>query len=351
MKELYRDKIRGSLMAGAAGDALGYAVEFISRSAILKRYGADGITTFALEESGKAIISDDTQMTLFTANGLLNAATTATPYIDAITDAYVDWYYTQSAWGNKRGTHCWLSDIDELYALRAPGNTCLSALKAIVANQTPSNNSYGCGGIMRVAPIALYGAAEHRMTIEEVVRLAGDAAEVTHKHPLGFLSAALFAAFIYRVMPLTPVEVTANSTALVEECLEVVDRVYQGKHQVDIDSLKHLTHRAIDLTTSDKSDAECIRHLGEGWVGDEAWAIALYCTLRHLDSVERAIIAAVNHDGDSDSTGSICGNVMGAIYGYKHIKERNIFCPTGHELEQTLELAEVILKVANELAE
>ena len=41
MKELYIDKIRGSLMAGAAGDALGYAVEFISRSAILKRYGAD----------------------------------------------------------------------------------------------------------------------------------------------------------------------------------------------------------------------------------------------------------------------------------------------------------------------
>jgi hypothetical protein len=42
---------------------------------------------------------------------------------------------------------------------------------------------------------------------------------------------------------------------------------------------------------------------------------------------------------------------MGAIYGYKHIKERNIFCPTGHELEQTLELTEVILKVANELTE
>jgi ADP-ribosylglycohydrolase len=204
---------------------------------------------------------------------------------------------------------------------------------------------------MRVAPIALYGAVEGRMTIEQVTQIAGDAAEVTHKHPLGFLSAALFAAFIYKVTPLTPAEVTANSTTLVEECLEVVARVYQGKHRVELDSLKHLTHRAIDLAASDKSDAESILHLGEGWVGDEAWAIALYCVLRHSDSVERAIIAAVNHDGDSDSTGSICGNIMGAIYGYKHIKERNIFCPTGHELEQTLELTEVILKVANELTE
>ena len=72
--------------------------------------------------------------------------------------------------------------------------------------------------------------------------------------------------------------------------------------------------------------------------------------MRHIDSVERAIIAAVNHDGDSDSTGSICGNVMGAIYGYNHIAERRIFCPTGRTLEQTLELSDVILAIADDLS-
>lgn len=66
-----RDSIRGCLMAGAAGDALGYPVEFMSRHAILARFGSRGITRFELDRKGKALVSDDTQMTLFTANGML----------------------------------------------------------------------------------------------------------------------------------------------------------------------------------------------------------------------------------------------------------------------------------------
>ena len=62
------------------------------------------------------------------------------------------------------------------------------------------------------------------------------------------------------------------------------------------------------LAYSDISDADAIRELGEGWVAEETWAIALYSAIRHIDSVEDAIIASVNHDGDSDSTGSVCGN-------------------------------------------
>jgi ADP-ribosylglycohydrolase len=76
----------------------------------------------------------------------------------------------------------------------------------------------------------------------------------------------------------------------------------------------------------------------------------LYCALRHIDSIEDAIIAAVNHNGDSDSTGSVCGNIMGAIYGYEHIKGLNMFCPEGKNIEDTLELAEIILTIADELS-
>ncbi len=50
-------------MAGAAGDALGYEVEFMSRRSILSHFGGQGITKFALDCNGKALISDDTQMT------------------------------------------------------------------------------------------------------------------------------------------------------------------------------------------------------------------------------------------------------------------------------------------------
>ncbi|MDE6233131.1 MAG: ADP-ribosylglycohydrolase family protein [Lachnospiraceae bacterium] len=72
MKDL--DKYRGCLIDGAVGDALGYAIEFLDETSIFKRYGKNGITEYDLVE-GVAEISDDTQMTLFTANGLLLGTT------------------------------------------------------------------------------------------------------------------------------------------------------------------------------------------------------------------------------------------------------------------------------------
>lgn len=75
-QETRKDRIRGCMLGGAVGDALGYAVEFLGENSIFTRYGDQGITAYELDrDSGKAIISDDTQMSLFTANGLLCAAT------------------------------------------------------------------------------------------------------------------------------------------------------------------------------------------------------------------------------------------------------------------------------------
>lgn len=53
IQDMLKDKVRGCLMAGAAGDALGYEVEFINRSAILSRFGERGITTFELVRCAK----------------------------------------------------------------------------------------------------------------------------------------------------------------------------------------------------------------------------------------------------------------------------------------------------------
>ena len=110
-------------------------------------------------------------------------------------------------------------------------------------------------------------------------------------------------------------------------------------------------NKALELANQEILDHEAISQLGEGWVGDEALAIAIYCASRHIDSIEDAIIASVNHDGDSDSTGSICGNIMGAIHGYEHMAKRNIFCPEGGDLKDTLELSEIILAIADDLSD
>ena len=103
------------------------------------------------------------------------------------------------------------------------------------------------------------------------------------------------------------------------------------------------------MAKSDVSDADAIRQLGEGWTAEESWAISLYCSIRHINSIRDAIIAAVNHDGDSDSTGSITGNIMGAIYGYEAIKRDRLFCPDGKSFEETIELHNIILALADDL--
>lgn len=127
---MQKDKIRGSLIGGAVGDALGYPIEFInSYEGIKKRYGDNGITRLDTtqwwlpdeENSGKAWISDDTQMTLFTACGLLNAKAQGAAPKYAICEAYFEWYYTQIGKRSGRHKNCWIGDVPELNNRRAPG--------------------------------------------------------------------------------------------------------------------------------------------------------------------------------------------------------------------------------------
>ena len=364
MREKVRDRIRGSLMAGAAGDALGYTVEFMSRSSILARYGAKGITEFELSSDGKALVSDDTQMTLFTANGMLMGVTRDAmrgvggrpeDYVDG---AYLDWYYTQTGKKKEMLTndfhYTWLRDLPELAHNRAPGNTCLSACESLFRGEKVHNNSKGCGGIMRVAPMALLMAGywSRGKGFYDVVSMdeaGAKIAAVTHKHPLAFLPAAMLTHLIYRLIRMDENETKTRIAEIALETVGALDNIYKGEYSEDKRYLAELTRKAVELAAGNDSDAENIRRLGEGWTGEEAWAIALYCAVRHVDSIEDAIIAAVNHDGDSDSTGAVCGNIMGAIYGYEAIKRQRLFCPKDKEIEQTLELSNIILAIADDL--
>lgn len=360
-RERVKDCIRGSLMAGAAGDALGYPVEFMSRHSILARYGEGGITQFELDPSGKALVSDDTQMTLFTANGMLMGLTRGCMRgigglpEDYVSYAYIDWYYTQTGKTAPREAVTWLRDLPEMAHRRAPGTTCLTACEALLRHKQPTNNSKGCGGIMRVAPMGLLYAALHKNGGEGLYptgRLAeagAKIAKVTHLHPLGYLPAALMTLLISRIVALTPAEVKASIEEIVRDGLDVMMAMEGDEHRGDKEYLRELTLRAVALAKTDIQDADAVRQLGEGWTAEEAWAISLYCSLRHIDSMQEAIIAAVNHDGDSDSTGSITGNIMGAIYGYEVIVRERLFCPAGKSFEETIELHNIILALADDL--
>ena len=311
------DRARGCLLAGGIGDALGYPVEFMSPSSIRSRYGADGIQNLEVDfETGSAVVSDDTQMTLFTANGLLLAAAhpgRRTPEAWIYT-AYRDWLTTQSSW-DKSEKLCWLLDIPELHELRAPGNTCLSGLRSgeMGSVDEPINKSKGCGGVMRVAPVAVHGFAMG-WGVDKVIRLAAEAAAITHGHPMGWLSAAGLAGIIYYILAGDTPDMAAG------RCAEALACIYPdcGFTQRFCEDMLG----AVALAQGDGSDEENINKLGEGWVGEEALYIALYCAVRHMDDFDRCMTVSVNHRGDSDSTGAVAGNILGAYVGEKAIGEK-----------------------------
>lgn len=356
------DKVRGCLVGGAAGDALGYPVEFMNETRILSRFGDDGITEFELDQKiGKARISDDTQMTLFTATGCLAASSHAAsggaekPIYAYVKLHYDDWYLTQvrsfeerkaeldAIAEGERAAHSWLAGEPRLYSRRAPGGTCMGVLGRQLG-RTPFepathtvSDSKGCGGIMRIAPVGLFFSAPNR-DMKVVDWEAANVAALTHGHSLGYMSAAVLAHIVNRLVhPIATLE-KKPLTGIVKEARDTVAEMFKGDSHIG--ELVSAINHAIILANSWDNERECIREMGEGWVAEETLAIAIFCAIRHQDSFSDGIIAAVNHRGDSDSTGAVTGNILGALLGYNGIDDK---------WKRNLELSDVILKVADNL--
>ena len=337
-----QDKCRGSLVGGAVGDALGYEVEFMNLASIRKRFGEKGITRYVLHD-GVAQFSDDTQMTLFTLEGLMNGviATKAgkkdeiLPYIER---AYLNWYRTQTD-TPKQLPSSWMGNIRSLWARRAPGITCLGALENIANGFTVENNSKGCGGVMRVAPLGVFNAAHrHIYDYTDTAHLAGWAAEITHKHIASTFASGLLATTIMNCISDKTVDqmqfffIVTGGLVMMRESFPEHDGEWQ--------EFDRLIRRALELGKSDVAEEDAIRELGEGWVGDEAIAIAVFSVIRHIENFEDCIVCAVNHDGDSDSTGAIAGNIIGAILGYSAIPSYYL---------ENLEIEPILVSAADDL--
>lgn len=369
------DKYRGCLLGGAAGDALGYAIEFDREEAIAARYGSRGIRNYRLDKRGLAPFSDDTQMTLYTANSLLcslaalsaqasdsaqasggaqaSDGTQASGGSQASSDAparvsptalaayapaqmaqfYVEWMYTQVSPYPLAEPKAWISNLPELFASRAPGITCLNACEAMASGAKVVNNSKGCGGIMRMAPAGLINTSPGFSGVE-LQRLGAQLAELTHCHELGWMPAGVFA----HIVSLLARNEASSVREAATQALNTLPEAFPNAHYLA--QLQELLGYTLRLADSAMPDLEAIHALGEGWVAEEALAIGLLCSLRHENDFEGAITSAVNHGGDSDSTGAIAGNIVGAHLGLAGIPQ--------HYLEH-LELRDTISKIADDL--
>jgi ADP-ribosyl-[dinitrogen reductase] hydrolase len=216
-----------------------------------------------------------------------------------------------------------LLELRPLWSQRAPGNTCLDALRRTGRiGRDAVNNSKGCGGVMRVAPVGLIG-----MRFGDPFELGSKLAHLTHGHPSGYLAAGHLAATLAAIL----------DGADLQAALAQADASMAGRPGAT--EVEHALAAARRLARNGRCQA-VPGELGQGWVAEEALAIAVWCALVGDDPAD-AIRLAVNHDGDSDSTGSIAGHLVGALHGPKVLPQR--------WLDQ-LELRAEIEQLAAELA-
>lgn len=325
------DNFIGCLVGGAIGDALGGAVEFsYSLASIREQFGPNGLTDYAPIYGRRGAITDDTQMTLFTAEGLILACDRGRergiweplPMVHA---AYLRWLATQGYTSShpefEAHPQTGLAGLTQMNARRAPGNTCLAGLQGPTPGslQHPLNDRKGSGGVMRVAPVGL--------ALVRPFELGCQTAALTHGHPSGYLAAGAFAVVIAETMA---------GTELVDAVAVAADEL--GRWPGHWETLAALAG-AVRAAADGEATPERLEELGQGWVAEEALAIGVYCALVARD-FEHGVLLSVNHGGDSDTTGTLTGQLLGVRWGRQALPERWV---------ADLELGEQITRLAEDL--
>lgn len=302
---VYCARVRGCLLGGALGDALGHPVEFSSLKRIRAANSERGVTGLLFPgDNDVARISDDAQMTLFTAEALIQAR--RRERLKGIGGAWallVRWAYerrleTQRHPGPEQA---------------APPQSGAPEGGQITRGCTPPEGAppagppatRACPGspssthpipASRSAPFGLVNSADGAFA------MAARAAQITHGHPTGYHAAGALAAIEAHLVAGDSLE------GAVLRMLRLPVR--HSGHEETSAALAE----AVDLAGQGAPAAEKAETLGEGWVAEQAFAIGVYCAFV-TPTVRDALLLSVNHSGDSDSTGSICGNLPGARYG------------------------------------
>ena len=233
--------------------------------------------------------------------------------------ALLRWYRTQDGISSFETDGFGLISDRRLWARRAPGSTCLSALGGSPnVGVFAKNSSKGCGTIMRVAPVALM------VPRDQVQSIAIETSALTHGHPTGQLAAAAWAEMLADVATGADLEETAMRIA------EQYDQLENGSETVTA------IRRALDAPRD--GGTETVESLGGGWTAEEALSIALYACLARK-TFDNALQIAVMHGCDSDSTGAIAGNMIGLI---------DTAAALNHRWASVIECADIITRLVRD---
>jgi len=268
----------------AIGDALGRETEFMSLHRIKSTYGADGITD--LPEP--ALFTDDTQMSVAIAEALVSSGDKDLETImQTVKDEFVKWYHSPEN-------------------TRSPGRTCLTGVANMEQGTHWSKSgvagSKGCGSAMRAAPIGYL----YQHDSEKLKQVAHATGICTHGHPAAD-AACIGAAYLVKLaLDSVPPE------NMIPKLLSFTKGI-SGEWEEAILKIE----QCLDWEDEEKA----LAYLGEGWVGEEAVAMGLYCFLKYPDNYQKVVIRGANTNGDSDSIACIGGSISGACLDVEAIPD------------------------------
>lgn len=333
-------RIHGCLLGGAIGDALGSAVESDGIDAIRARFGPAGLRGFeALDGAGA--FADDTQLMLYTADGLLEALEWANDGVAADINAcvwlaYLRWLATQAVPVPPSAPvqpPRWIDSNAALKHRRSPDQACLAGLATgemgtVLRPVNPDLN--GSGTVARSAPFGLIPHIEPAT----VYKLSADAAALTHGHPAARQAAGIFSLLIHAVAEgLAPREAAESALRHLREEPLGRGEAPDGALLAQLAAALRLSGPGYGNGTLQQggprllTPEELVRELGAGGTAEQALAVALYAVLATVpaepaagvegagEHVRSALAVAVNHGGSSDATASITGSILGTFYG------------------------------------
>lgn len=339
---LLKDRFIGCILGGAVGDGMGYAVEGLAPLELEQYFENGKITEPYIDEvTGKLLISDDTQMALFTMDGMMwayircNNRGIGSYEASGVWQSYARWYYTQtniildeyiihkhehepvalSSIGVKT-----ILEYEELYSSRNPSEESLLSLETLQMGtlEVPISGFKDASCLTRVAPVGLF----LHDNPEEAFLVAARLAAITHGNPTGYLAAGAYACILAEILNEKNLDQAVRTALLELEQYSYIDEVN--------DTLEYALH----LSECDYDWEQGVELIGRTASAEDVLAMGVYCALK-AERFEEAVIWAANCGGLSSSAAFVAGSLAGAFLGDMSIPK---------EWKSRLELKQMMLE-------
>lgn len=327
--------LRGGVLGGMIGDALGAPVEFQVWEEIQRAVGEAGVTGYLPLHGRAGSVSDDSQMMLFVLESMIMARVRwrvndfdqrVQPRLESQI-ALAQWLHTQGvAWNavlpaelrrDEAKRYGKLIAVPELRTQRAPDGVSMSALgsfglgsdaepgKGLSTFTSPLNDSQEAGGLLRSAMTAVWTDVPER-----AFKLGATTSLITHGNPSGYLPGGVLAVLAQYLM----------HDQRFDDALHVA--MYQLSRWPGHEDTTAALTAATELGRSRYVRPDILdERFHNARLAPDVLGVVVAAVIAHPSDFEAAVRAAVNHSGNSATAGAVCGLLMGLKLGPAAVPE------------------------------